>query len=169
MTKARTLADFDPSAQVAGGKVLQTQSNTSNSRTVVNDGNINGVGLSQTITLSSNTSKVLVMVSAQYGADSNNQAVTYVGAKFKLYRNHSGISETEIFSTHAQHNRPENSGMDMIFQDTCSISYIDSPATTNEVTYELKAQNDPASSTLEVIAGGSNEYNKTITLIEIAA
>lgn len=194
MTKARDLAVFNaagvltststlnpsnlddtgtiPSALLAGvggGKVLQVQSFSNNSRTVVSNGSFNGIGLEKTITLSSATSKVLVLVSAQFGADSNNQPVSYVGAKFKLFRNHSGISETEIFSTHYQHNRPENTGMDMIFQDTCSISYIDSPATTNELTYSVKAQNAPSSSSLEVIAGGSNEYDKTITLIEIAA
>ena len=109
------------------------------------------------------------MATAQFGADSNNASVTYVGAKFKLIRNHSGISETEIFSTHFQHNRPENSGMDMIFQNNLAVVYLDSPNTTNEVTYTIKGLNDPGTSGLEVIAGGSNEFDKIITLMEIGA
>ena len=152
-----------------GGKVLQTQSITHNSRTTVSSGNFSGVGLEDTITCSASTSKVLVMVSGEYGVDSNNASVTYAGAKWKLFRNHSGISETEIFSTHTQHNRPENSGMDMIFQDNLNIIYLDSPNTTNEITYSVGAKNEPATTGIEFIAGGSNEYNKTITLIEIGA
>tara|TARA_R100000700_G_scaffold6445_1_gene10023 strand:- start:137 stop:739 length:603 start_codon:yes stop_codon:yes gene_type:complete len=157
------------SSAVDAGKVLQTQSITHNSRTTVSSGSFSGVGLEDTITCSAATSKVLVMVSAEYGCDSNNASVTYAGVKWKLFRNHSGISETEIFSTHSQHNRPENSGMDMIFQDNLNIIYLDSPNTTNEITYSVGAKNEPATTGVEMIAGGSNEFNKTITLIEIGA
>ena len=153
-----------------GGKLLQVQSTESNGRTTISSGSFTSInGLEDTITPSATTSKILVLVNAQFGADSNNASVTYVGAKFKLYRNHSGISETEIFSTHYQHNRPENSGMDMIFQDNANFIYLDSPNTTNEVTYTTKGLNDPSTSGLEVIAGGSNDFDKTITLIEIGA
>jgi len=151
------------------GKVLQTQSITHNSRTTISSGSFTGAGLEDTITCSAATSKVLVMISAEFGCDSNNASVTYAGVKWKLFRNHSGISDTEIFSTHSQHNRPENSGMDMIFQDNLNIIYLDSPNTTNELTYSLQAKNEPATTGVEMIAGGSNEYNKTITLIEIGA
>ena len=154
---------------ISAGKVLQTQSTTHNSRTTVSSGNFSGVQLEDTITCSAATSKVLVMISGEYGVDSNNASVTYAGVKWKLFRNHSGISETEIFSTHSQHNRPENSGMDMIFQDNLNIIYLDSPNTTNEITYSVGAKNEPATTGVEMIAGGSNEFNKTITLIEIGA
>ena len=153
-----------------GGKLLQVQSTESNGRTTISSGSFTSInGLEDTITPSATTSKILVLVNGQFGADSNNASVTYVGAKFKLYRNHSGISETEIFSTHYQHNRPENSGMDMIFQNNLNFIYLDSPNTTNEVTYTTKGLNDPSTSGLEVIAGGSNDFDKTITLIEIGA
>ena len=155
---------------ISGGKVLQTQSVTTNGRTTISSGSLTSInGLEDTITPASTGSKILVMATAQFGADSNNASVTFVGAKFKLYRNHSGISETEIFSTNFQHNRPENSGMDMIFQNNLAIIYLDSPNTTNEVTYTIKGQNDPSTSGLEVIQGGSNEYDKIITLMEIGA
>ena len=152
------------------GKVLQTQSVEGNGRTTISSGSFTSINnLSDTITCAATSSKVLILVNGQFGADSNNASVTYVGAKFKLYRNHSGISETEIFSTHYQHNRPENSGMDMIFQDNANFIYLDSPNTTNEVTYTTKGLNDPSTSGLEVIAGGSNDFDITITLIEIGA
>ena len=57
----------------------------------------------------------------------------------------------------------------MIFQDNLNIIYLDSPNTTNEITYSVGAKNEPATTGVEMIAGGSNEYNKTITLIEIGA
>ncbi len=67
------------------------------------------------------------------------------------------------------HNRPENSGMDMIFAQNLDICFLDSPSTTNELTYTLNGLNDPSSSGLEVTAGGSSEFTKAITLIEIGA
>jgi hypothetical protein len=152
------------------GKVLQTQSVEGNGRTTISSGSFTSVNnLSDTITCAATSSKVLVLVNAQFGADSNNADVTNVGAKFKLFRNHSGISDTEIFSIMYQHNRPENSGMDMIFQNVCTFMYLDSPSTTNELTYSVQALNDPSTSGLEVIQGGSNEFDLTITLIEIGA
>jgi hypothetical protein len=152
-----------------GGKLLQTQSTSSNSRTTISSGSFSGCGLEDTITCSSTSSKVLILVSANFVADSNNQAVTYVTAKFQLTRNHSGISETEIFRTRGMHNRPENSGMDMIFAQNLDICFLDSPSTTNELTYALNGLNDPSSSGLEITAGGSSEFTKAITLIEIGA
>ncbi len=67
------------------------------------------------------------------------------------------------------HNRPENSGMDMLFAQNLNICFLDSPSTTNELTYALNGLNDPSSSGLEVTAGGSSEFTKAITLIEVGA
>ena len=151
------------------GKVLQAQSSSANSRTTISSSSFGCAGLSDTITCAATSSKVLVIISAQFGMDSNNAAVTTALAKFQLTRNHSGISETEIFHTKEEHNRPENSGMDMIFHGNLSIIFLDSPSSTNELTYTLNALVDPDTGTLEMIAGGSNEHNKAITLIEIGA
>ena len=70
--------------------------------------------------------------------------------------------------TSYQHNRPEDSGMDMIFHSTCSMVYIDSPSTTNELTYNLNGAVYQATSTLEVTSGGSGDWDKTIILIELS-
>ena len=152
-----------------GGKLLQTQSSSSNSRTTINSTSFTGCGLSDTITCASSSSKVLVIISAQFGLDSNNASVSNVLAKFQLTRNHSGISKTQIYHCKEEHNRPENSGMDMIFAGQLGIVFLDSPSTTNELTYSLNALIDPSTSGLEIISGGSNEHTKAITLIEIGA
>ena len=151
------------------GKILQAQSTSSTSRTVVSASTFTGCGLSDTITCATTSSKVLVIVSAEFDNDSNNASVTNTQAIFQLTRNHSGISETEIYQVREGHNRPENSGMDMIFQNNLAVVFLDSPNTTNEVTYTIKGLNDPGTSGLEVIAGGSNEFDKIITLMEIGA
>ncbi len=155
--------------EAGGGKLLQTQSTSSNSRTTVTSTSFTGCGLSDTITCASSSSKVLVIISAQFACDSNNAAVTNTLAKFQLTRNHSGISETQIYHTKEEHNRPENSGMDMIFAGNLSIIFLDSPSTTNELTYSLNALIEPSTSGMEIISGGSNEHTKAITLMEIGA
>src|SRR6056300_1747403 len=126
------------------GKVLQAQSSSSNSRTTITSTSFTGCGLSDTITCASSSSKVLVIISAEFGCDSNNANVTNTLAKFQLTRNHSGISETQIFHTKEEHNRPENIGMDMIFIGQLSIVFLDSPSTTNELTYSLNALIGPS-------------------------
>ena len=151
------------------GKVLQIQTSTANGRTSVSSTSFTGAGVSDTITCAATSSKVLVIISAQFGCDSNNASNTYATIKFQLSRNHSGISETSIYEAAYQHNRPENSGMDMIFKGICAISHTDAPSTTNEITYTLNAKIDPATTSAEIIQGGSNEFDKTITLIEIGA
>ena len=155
-------------ATAGGGLVLQSQSAVSTSRTSITSTTFVSFGLSDTITCASTNSKVLVMVSGNYNCDSANAAVTYTTVGFQLTRNHSGISETEIFETRAMHNRPEDSGMDMIFSDTLSIIYLDSPSSTNELTYSLNGLIDPATSNAEMTAGGSGQFYKTMTLIELS-
>ena len=60
-----------------GGKLLQVQSTESNGRTTISSGSFTSInGLEDTITPSATTSKILVLVNGQFGADSNNASVT---------------------------------------------------------------------------------------------
>ena len=152
-----------------GGKVLQTQSSSSMSRTTISTTSFAGCGLSDTITCASTSSKVLVIISAEFGCDSSNAATTNTLVKFQLTRNHSGISETQIYHCKEEHNRPEDSGMDMIFAGNLSIIFLDSPSSTNELTYTLNGLIYPSTTRAEIISGGSSEHTKAITLIEIGA
>ena len=150
------------------GKILQAQSTSSTSRTVVSASTFTGCGLSDTITGATTSSKVLVIVSAEFDNDSNNASVTNTHAIFQLTRNHSGISETEIYQVREGHNRPENSGMDMIFIGNLAIIFLDSPSTTNELTYTLNVKNDPSTSGTQIPAN-NGESHKAMTLIEVGA
>ena len=149
----------------APGIIAQTAQYNNNGRSIA-DENWTGVG-SQTITPKHATSKILVLVSMPFGIDSNNAAVTYVLANFRLTWNHSGISETQLQHKRYSMQLPEDSGTDMILLGSCEIMFLHDHNTTNEITYEIEAKTAQSTSGLEVIAGGSNTDDKTITLLEI--
>ena len=149
----------------APGIIAQTAQYNNNGRSIA-DENWTGVG-SQTITPKHATSKILVLVSMPFGIDSNNAAVTYVLANFRLTWNHSGISETQLQHKRYSLQLPEDTGTDMIIMGSCEIMFLHDHNTTNEITYEIEAKTAQSTSGLEVIAGGSNTDDKTITLLEI--
>ena len=149
----------------APGIIAQTAQYNNNGRSIA-DENWTGVG-SQTITPKHATSKILVLVSMPFGIDSNNAAVTYVLANFRLTWNHSGISETQLQHKRYSMQLPEDSGTDMILLGSCEIMFLHDHNTTNEITYEVEAKTAQSTTNLEVISGGSNTDDKTITLLEI--
>jgi|10_taG_2_1085330.scaffolds.fasta_scaffold07922_5 hypothetical protein len=149
----------------APGIIAQTAQYNNNGRTTISD-SFTGCG-SQTITPKHATSKILVLVSFPFGLDSNNAAVTYIRANFRLMWNHSGISATQLQHKSYSLNLPEDSGTDMIILGSCEIMFLHDHNTTNEITYEIEGKTIQGSSGLEVISGGSNTDDKTITLLEI--
>ena len=149
----------------APGIIAQTAQYNNNGRSIA-DENWTGVG-SQTITPKHATSKILVLVSMPFGIDSNNAAVTYVLANFRLTWNHSGISETQLQHKRYSLQLPEDTGTDMIIMGSCEIMFLHDHNTTNEITYEVEAKTAQSTTNLEVISGGSNTDDKTITLLEI--
>ena len=149
----------------APGIIAQTAQYNNNGRSIA-DENWTGVG-SQTITPKHATSQILVLVSMPFGIDSNNAAVTYVLANFRLTWNHSGISETQLQHKRYSMQLPEDSGTDMILLGSCEIMFLHDHNTTNEITYEVEAKTAQSTTNLEVISGGSNTDDKTITLLEI--
>ena len=149
----------------APGIIAQTAQYNNNGRSIA-DENWTGVG-SQTITPKHATSKILVLVSMPFGIDSNNAAVTYVLANFRLTWNHSGISETQLQHKRYSLQLPEDTGTDMIIMGSCEIMFLHDHNTTNQITYEVEAKTAQSTTNLEVISGGSNTDDKTITLLEI--
>jgi hypothetical protein len=155
--------------QNSGGKVIQvaqtffpsTFSTTSSSFTDV-------TGLSLAITPQFNTSKLLVFVNL-YGSNSVNTGATL----FSLNRNGSSVGGGT-----ASGSRPSAIGMGSIpynSQVYCtSISYLDSPATTSAVTYQVQIKTQSGNTAaLGYATGESNDANygrfpATITVLEIA-
>jgi hypothetical protein len=110
--------------------------------------------LAQAITLANNTNKVLITVSASL----------YISGYFMyatVYRNHSGISDTDI--------APSSAGLAQLHAagaqgDPIAITFLDDPQTTNEITYTVMVK----------VQGGTgyfgiNSCMSTITLQEIVA
>jgi len=152
-------------AAAGGGKVLAYESTL----TTGTYSNTNSTSFSSmqtdTITPSSSDSKILVIWSGWTYVDNNNAAVTSCHGVLEVSKNHSGISETALYRVPFGQGFPEDSGMDWQTYANQTIAFVDSPATTNEVTYSLNAQVGAATSIL-YIADGSN--SRAFTLLELA-
>tara|TARA_R110000823_G_C15737466_1_gene480439 strand:+ start:27 stop:533 length:507 start_codon:yes stop_codon:yes gene_type:complete len=108
--------------------------------------------LAQAITLADNTNKVLITVSASL----------YIGGAFMyvtVYRNHSGISDTDI--------APSSAGLAQLHAggtqgDPIAITFLDDPQTTNEITYTVMVKVQSGTGYF-----GINACMSTITCMEI--
>lgn len=162
-----------PKARMYAGAVLQVTSTNLNGAfsTATHGSVVNITGLSASITPTSNTGKILVMVQLSSGSGGNNYGrgygVTRNGTQLNLGTY--GIGSPGSFT--APTNWP---GGDENIITGCFI-YLDSPATTSAITYQVTVYADSRSVTTTFI---NRTYNgtdvgsygsSTITLMEIAA
>ena len=156
-----------------GGKLLQVQAYLAQSRTTGSGTTYANAGIEDTITCSAATSKVLVLASFNFGVDNANAAVTSVSLKQACFRSDDAFSSdsNQIYATSAWANFPENSGMDFMIAGTTCMVILDSPATTDELTYKVQVKSNFNTSDLwEVGTDITSEYgSRGITLIEIGA
>ena len=124
-------------AGATGGGIIQTVTLTkTDTASFVSDGSeVEFTGFQPTITPSSNSSKILIMISLTYGATST----TY---KLRIKR-----GSTQILLGDADGSRQRSSaGLGLVGDgnqcDTCTFIGIDSPATTSATTYKLFFTND---------------------------
>lgn len=163
------------SAGLGAGTVLQVVSttlNTTYSATVAMSAYSGDVtGLTPSITPKFATSKILILVNLTGG-------ITAGIYNFALYRNGSQITAANgaaagsrlIISSSA-------AGGGTGSQESASMNYLDSPATTSAVTYSVRLGHDTGASQTIYInrskddadAGYANRGASTITLMEIAA
>ena len=141
-------------ANLPTGSVLQVVSvaYTTAQTTTNTGGNYVDTGLTASITPTSSTSKILV-IACQNGvaADSNS-----AGVNVQLYRGATPIALLGVALTYAS----------AYINASCSVSYLDSPATTSSTTY--KTGFCRAYNTGTVRVQGNNDTS-TMTLIEVAA
>ena len=139
----------------AGGKLAQvinasTGTDTTNSTTTYAD-----TTLTATITPTSNTSKVLVLVSQNAGKNiGNNDSYCWL----RLLR---GATDLGVFFA-----GPFTQTSLYVLSITGSTSYLDSPATTSATTYKTQFKNNTAADGARVQWQNSSS---TITLIEVLA
>jgi len=113
-------------------------------------------GLQVLITPSSSSNKILISSSfTLYNSGGHNMKITAT-------RNHSGISETDLATN-------TNGGFSQLHTPTAAIgsggsfSFLDSPSTTNEITYKIRAK----------VSGGTGYFSisgdSLVQVMEIAA
>jgi hypothetical protein len=145
-----------------GGKVLQVVSAVTTTQTSIATTTLTDTTVTATITPTSATSKILVLISAEYFL---NRTAAFIGGAAAVLR-----GATTIVNYPAETNPFINAGgaSTISLGDLMSIIYLDSPATTSATTYKLQAAVErtanSASTTFQYSSAPS-----TITLLEIGA
>tara|TARA_R100000541_G_scaffold42568_1_gene49884 strand:- start:24 stop:539 length:516 start_codon:yes stop_codon:yes gene_type:complete len=171
MTKARTLADFDPSAQVAGGKVLQVQHNKFNgANTTVTSASFTATEITDQITPSSTSSKILVMINASLSQSEGSGSGTKFGAGIYRQISSGGYSRIYAGQGNSYGGYGESSGNTQRSSSfPTTLMFIDEPNTTNAVDYKLYLRLLTANGQGDNVNTGASNMERSIILMEIAA
>ena len=135
------------------GHVIQVVEGTTTTQTQHNSTSYAATSITATITPSSTSSKILVSVTSNL---ETNQA-----AEFGFYSIHRGSTSIAVSSV----GQPSNTTNSPIFP--IAIQKLDSPSTTNAVTYTLYIKRTLATIVANINSGGTNTLG-VITLMEIA-
>ena len=143
--------------QASAGSVLQVVNATYSTQVSNSTSTYADTGLTATITPKFSTSKILVIV------DQTGCANAYTNGSLlalQLTRNGTQIA---LFSAYGGFNTGGSLTMEF---GTCSVNYLDSPATTSATTYktQLKSTNNTGAMSVQY-----QNSTSTITLMEIAA
>ena len=155
--------------QVISALKTDTESQTSNTLAAIS-------GLQPQITPTSNTSKVLININLKIGSDSQ-----FTDMNMKLFRSIGG-SETEIFSATDFGSRTSgfwgcqdfSAARPTYFQLPVHSQYLDSPATTSQITYLIKWQVQSQTMYLnrtgdDTNDAGAHRLSSSVTLMEVSA
>jgi len=146
------------SSNMPAGSVLQVVSGTTNTEVNTTGTSYVDSGLSASITPKSSSSKILVLVSQNFGVKRND---AYQAAKLAVVRNGTVLH-------FVQWDKLLTASRDEIHASPSSISVLDSPATTASVTYKTQiACNHGVTS--EVAYANTRSSTATIILMEISA
>jgi hypothetical protein len=172
---AAKLSGRVPAANAPLGSVIQvvqaikTDTFTASSSTFVNI-----TGMSATITPSSTTSKILVAISV--AQTSNNQNFS---TAFRITRNGSAIGVGNAAGSRLQSNFQGTTVGSGDHLNTYAYSYLDSPASTSALTYQLQfAMEGGIQGAVNIISNGDSDQandpkrarpSSTVILMEIAA
>lgn len=162
---SNTDLDYTWVTPASGGKVLQVVSATTTTATTIATTTLTDTGITASITPTANTSKVLVLVTAQFKQFRNGSGFTFLAAE--LLRgsttiadwNQTDADEFDGFQFAGSSANTYRSGI-------TSLVYVDSPATTSSTTYKLQARGYDSSVS---VTFQKNSAISTITLLEIGA
>jgi hypothetical protein len=142
------------------GKVLQVVNATYSTQVVSSSSTFADTGLTASITPTSASSKILVLVNQAGCGKQNSNTYLYL----RLLR---GATDISYFERLAGYNGASTDN----FFGSCSVCYLDSPATTSATTYktQLASGNNTSQVYTQVSNGVGINTMSTITLMEIAA
>jgi len=153
-TSGTILTDTSPKA----GNVIQVVNATYSTATVRSSSTFADTGLTASITPTFSTSKILVLINqVGCGKDTGDAAL-----QLRLIRNSTTLAFLEDIAAQTSTSATNNIG-------SCSMSYLDSPATTSSVTYKTQLASISNNARVYVQAASANNTTSTITLLEIAA
>lgn len=156
---------------VGGGKVLQVQHNTfSGSVTSVSSTSWTATEITDQITPTSTSSKILVMINASLSQYEGTGSGVKFGAG--IYRKISSGNYSRVYA--GQNNSyggyGESSGnTERTSSFPTTLMFVDEPNTTNTVDYKLYLKLLTATGQGDNVNTGASDQERSITLIEIAA
>lgn len=145
-----------------GGKVLQVVNATYSTVATSSSSTMADTGLTATITPTASTSKILVMATQAGCGKYAGNAGSALG--LMLLRGSTDLVRFEDLAGYTGSSSENYIG-------SCSVSYLDSPATTSATTYKTQFRNSNGAGTVTIqstLGGGLNSVS-TITLMEIGA
>jgi hypothetical protein len=150
-------------AAAGGGKVLKVESATTTTPTTIASATLTDTGITATITPTLASSKILVMVTAEFKQFRNGAGFTSIAAE--LLRGATVIADYDK-TDHDEFDGVQYAGSsaNTYKSGTTSIIYLDSPATTSATTYKLQARGYDASVS---VTFQQNSATSSIVLMEI--
>jgi hypothetical protein len=148
-----------------GGKVLQVVGATTTTATTIASATLTDTGITASITPSSATSKILVMVTAEFKHFRNGAGFSGIAAE--LFRGATSIADwNKTDADEFDFIQYAGSSANTYKSGTTTVIYLDSPSTTSSTTYKLQARGYDASVS---VTFQQNSAISTITLLEIGA
>jgi hypothetical protein len=143
-------------AAAGGGKVLQVVQDSTTTQESTTSTSYQTTNLSLSITPSSTSSKILVLLSIQAAAE---ESGTSSGMVYEIRRN-----STQIFESIIRHSDGGTGSRALVVP--ASTNYLDSPATTSSITYDVRFCAWSSGDTAFLSYGG---YLSTLIAMEIGA
>ena len=147
-----------------GGKVLQVVQATYNTPTTTNSTSFTDTGLTASITPSLSTSKIMVLVTQQFGLQVISSGLN-VGMGFRIMRGATSVLESPVDS--AAYYDYSNTGY-IVNRGYIAMNYLDSPSTTSATTYKTQGRLNSTANSRDLTYQNTNGYS-TILLLEIGA
>ena len=169
------IADDAVTAAKAGfsaGKILQVQSaDFTSGATTVSAASFGATEVTDQITPSASTSKVLVMMSLTLGMYEGSGTGNL--CQVAIYRQINGGGYSRVSFGNADNvysgQGGFGSGTEISSARPCNLSFVDSPNTTNAVDYKLYIRLNVASGGGDSVNTGPSNLQRSVTLMEIGA